>query len=217
MFTGLIQDVGTVRTLRRGGESVRLCVATRLPMDDIVMGESIAVNGVCLTVVSFGGGSFEADLSPESLERSTLGDLVSGSPVNLERALRLSDRLGGHLVSGHVDGVATVAERRKDGNAIRFTFRIPPALSRYLVEKGSIAVEGVSLTVNEVGPESFGIAVIPHTLAATTLMEIRHGRRVNIETDILGKYVERLLKGGSEGLSSSGGVDMHFLAKHGFL
>jgi riboflavin synthase len=217
MFTGLIQDVGTVRSLRRGGESARLSVATLLPMDDLLMGESIAVNGVCLTVVSFGGGSFEADLSPESLERSTLGDLAPGSPVNLERALRLCDRLGGHLVSGHVDGVATVSERRKDANAIRFSFRIPPALSRYLVEKGSIAIEGVSLTVNEVGPESFKIAVIPHTLAATTLKDIGPGCRVNIETDILGKYVERLLKGGGKDPSPSGGVDMHFLAKHGFL
>lgn len=216
MFTGLIQDVGTVRSLRRSGSAVRISIATRFPMEELTLGESIAVNGVCLTAVSFGGGSFEADLSPESLERSTLGDLIPGSLVNLERALRLCDRLGGHLVSGHVDGIATVVERRQDANAVRFTFRIPAELSRYLVEKGSVAVDGISLTVNEVGGDSFGLAVIPHTLAATTLKDARPGCRVNVETDILGKYVERLLKG-EKALFKGGGVDLHFLAKHGFL
>lgn len=216
MFTGLIQDVGTVRSLRRSADSIRLSVATRFPMEDLMLGESIAVNGVCLTAVSFGGGSFEADLSPESLERSTLGDLFPGSPVNLERALRLCDRLGGHLVSGHVDGIGTVVERRQDANAVRFTFRIPPELSRYFVVKGSVAVDGISLTVNEVGGETFGLAVIPHTLAATTLKDARPGCRVNVETDILGKYVERLLKGGEPPPTGSG-VDLQFLAKHGFL
>lgn len=216
MFTGLIQDVGTVRSLRRSGDAVRLCVSTRFPMDDLALGESIAVNGVCLTAVSFGGGSFEADLSPESLERSTLGDLVPGSAVNLERALRLCDRLGGHLVSGHVDGIATVVQRRQDANAVRFTFRVSPGISRYLVEKGSVAIDGISLTVNEVAGESFGLAVIPHTLAATTLKNALPGCRVNVETDMLGKYVERLLKG-EEPSPGGKGVDLQFLANHGFL
>lgn len=215
MFTGLIEDVGSVRALRRSAEVFRLVVGTRMPMAEIVLGESIAVNGVCLTVVSFGGGEFAADLSPESLERSTLGDLTPGALVNLERALRLSDRLGGHMVSGHVDGIATVAERRQDRNAVRFTFHLPSHLTRYMVEKGSIAVDGISLTLNEVGEETFGVAVIPHTLEATTLKGIGPGSRVNIETDIIAKYVERLVRGGGKPQESS--IDMGFLAKHGFL
>ncbi len=215
MFTGLIEEVGAVRQMRRSGDGARITVATALPMEEITLGESIAVNGVCLTVVSFGSGSFAADVSPESLERSTLGELSAGAPVNLERALRLSDRLGGHLVSGHIDGVATVVERRQDRNAVRFTFRVPDALSRYLVEKGSVAVDGISLTVNEVGEETFGLAVIPHTLAVTTLKDLRPGGRVNIETDLIAKYVERLLgKSPSSGASS---IDLRFLANNGFL
>ncbi len=215
MFTGLIEDVGTVRQMRRGGDGARITVATRFPMEEITMGESIAVNGICLTVVSFGGGSFCADVSPESLERSTLGELAPGAAVNLERALRLCDRLGGHMVSGHVDGVAVVIERRPDRNAVRFTFRVPSGLSRYLVEKGSVAVDGISLTVNEVGEETFGLAVIPHTLSVTTLKDLRPGGRVNIETDLIGKYVERLL--GKNPSSSRSTIDLRFLANNGFL
>jgi riboflavin synthase len=215
MFTGLIEDVGTIRQLRRGGEGARITVATRLPMEEITLGESVAVNGICLTVVSFGSGTFAADVSPESLERSTLGELAPGAAVNLERALRLSDRLGGHLVSGHVDGVATVTERRQDRNAVRFTFRLPKELTRYLVEKGSVTVDGISLTVNEVGAESFGLAVIPHTLSATTLKDLRPGGRVNIETDLIGKYVERFL--GKDPSSGGSTLDLRFLANNGFL
>lgn len=215
MFTGLIEDLGTVRELRRGAAGARLTVATALPMTELAIGESIAVNGVCLTVTGFGGGTFSADLSPESLERSTLGGLASGAPVNLERALRLSDRLGGHLVTGHVDAVAELIERTRDGNAIRLAFRIEPHYCRYLVEKGSIAIDGISLTVNTVAAGSFAVAVIPHTLEVTTLKKVNPGARVNVETDILGKYVERLLRPGEgEGKAA---LDLQFLAKHGFL
>ncbi len=216
MFTGLIEDLGTLRELQRSSQSVRLTVATGLPMAELVLGESIAVNGICLTVVSFGDGQFCADVSPETLDRSTLGELKPGSRVNLERALRLSDRLGGHLVSGHVDGLATITERVRDANAVRFTFRIPPALSRYLIEKGSIAVEGISLTINQVSAETFGVSIIPHSLAMTTLHHRQPGDRVNIETDLIGKYVERLIKGASED-RKQGSIGVDFLAKHGFL
>ena len=216
MFTGLIQDLGTVRRLEKQDAAGRLTVATALPMDDLEMGESIAVNGVCLTVVGFGGGQFSADVSPESLARTNLGALTAGRRVNLERALRLCDRLGGHLVSGHVDGVGILVERRKDENAIRFAIEVAPELVRYLVEKGSVAVDGISLTVNAVGENRLHLAVIPHTLEKTTLQERRVGDRVNIETDLLGKYVERLLQPAG-GTASAGGLSVDFLAKHGFL
>jgi riboflavin synthase len=216
MFTGLIEDLGEIRALRKGTDSVRLTVATAIPMEEIRLGDSIAVNGICLTVISSGGGTFTADVSPETVQCTTLSELATGSIVNLERALRLSDRLGGHIVTGHVDAVATVTERRQDGNAIRFAFRLPPESNRYLVEKGSVAIDGISLTVNAVNDEGFSVAVIPHTLSSTTLMNKGSGDRVNIETDILGKYVERLF-GGRSADSQRSPVDFDFLAKHGFL
>jgi riboflavin synthase len=217
MFTGLIEDLGTVRQLQTGAENGRITIATGLPMSEIAVGDSIAVNGVCLTVTSFGGGLFSADVSPESLLRTTLGGLNPGQRVNLERALRLSDRLGGHLVSGHVDGVGTVLERFRDRNAVRFTFQLPRDLSRYLVEKGSVAVDGISLTVNAVGEDTFDVAVIPLSLAKTTLQDRPVGARVNIETDILGKYVERLLSNRGTESPETASLGLEFLAKHGFL
>ncbi len=216
MFTGLIEDIGTVREMRKGADGVRLTVATRIATDTLSLGESIAVNGVCLTVVAFGDGAFAADVSLETLGRTNLGELSVGTFVNLERALRLSDRLGGHLVSGHVDGIALLTARRREGNAVRFTFQVPAQLGRFLVEKGSVAVDGISLTVAEVSDQSFTVAVIPHTLAQTTLQHKDIGARLNIESDIIGKYVERFLRkdGGTAGPSA---VDFEFLAKHGFL
>jgi riboflavin synthase len=214
LFTGLIEDLGTLRELRRGAAEVRLTVATALPMGELTLGESIAVNGICLTVVAFGKGTFSADVSVETVACTTLAELTPGHRVNLERALRLSDRLGGHLVSGHVDGVGTVVERTREGNASRFTFRVPTELSRYLVGKGSVAVDGISLTINAVAGDTFSLTIIPHTLVMTTLQTLAVGGRVNIETDIIGKYVERLLRGG-EGKESA--IDRQFLAKHGFL
>jgi len=215
MFTGLIEDLGTVRELQRQSSRVRLAVDTAIPAAELQLGESIAVNGICLTVVAIGGGGFLADVSPETLERSTLGALAAGSRVNLERALRLSDRLGGHLVSGHVDAIATISERVQDRNAVRFTFRMPAEVNRFVAEKGSVAIDGISLTVNAVTEDSFAVAVIPHTLAMTTLQEKKSGDRVNIETDLLARYVARLLEGG-EG-KPSGSLSLDFLAKHGFL
>ncbi len=215
MFTGLIQALGTIKKIDRQASSAQLHIRTELVKQDLELGESIAVNGVCLTVVSWDYESFAVDVSPETLERSTLGNLQSGQSVNLERALRLCDRLGGHLVSGHIDCIAMVRKRYDDGNVVRFEFAVGQDAMRYVVEKGSIAVDGISLTVNSVSADSFGVAVIPHSLAMTTLQQRREGAQVNIETDILGRYVEKLLGQGGKG--ESRGVSLDFLAKNGFL
>lgn len=215
MFTGLIEDVGSLRELRLGTNQARLTVATGLPMAELVLGESIAVNGVCLTVTAFGDGAFSADVSPETLDCSNLGRLARGARVNLERALRLSDRLGGHLVTGHIDGRAQIVERRQEGNAWRFRFHAEPSVSALLVTKGSVAIDGISLTVNDVSAESFALAVIPHTMAMTTLPERKVGDEVNVETDLIGKYVARFMRNGA--VDKAPGVTMDLLAKHGFL
>lgn len=216
MFTGLIEDLGTVRELRKSADNVCLTVATAIPMAELELGESVAVNGVCLTLVDFRDGRFTADVSPETMARSTLASLKPGSRVNLERALRFGARLGGHLVSGHVDAVATITALTRDGNARRFTFRIPAEMNRYVVAKGSVAIDGISLTVNQVTEDSFSVAVIPHTLEKTTLQDRQVGSTVNVETDLIGKYVERLL-GKAPNDQPRSPVDLEFLARHGFL
>jgi len=216
MFTGLIQNIGTVRSLDRQGGSASLQIASDLVGEDLQLGESIAVNGVCLTVTRWDASTFTADVSPETLQCSTLGSLRPNAQVNLERALRLCDRLGGHLVSGHIDGIARVRRRYQDQNAVRFEFSAPPQALRYLVEKGSVAVDGISLTVNQVAADGFGVAVIPHSLEQTTLRLRREGEQVNLETDLLGRYVERLLQGDRPGLPA-GGISLEFLAKNGFM
>ena len=216
MFTGLIQDVGTVRKLDRQGDAASLQIASRLVRYDLQLGESIAVNGVCLTVTHWDEISFTADVSSETLQCSTLGSLRPNASVNLERALRLCDRLGGHLVSGHIDCIARVRRRYLDQNTVRFEFAVPQNALRYLVEKGSVAVDGISLTVNQVANDGFAVAVIPHSLAKTTLQQRREGEQVNIETDLLGRYVERLLQGDKmERLPA--GISLEFLAKNGFM
>lgn len=214
MFTGLIEDLGTLIELRRSGEAASVAIATALPMTELRLGESIAVNGVCLTVTSFGSGRFIADVSPETLEKSTLATLNRGARVNLERALRLSDRLGGHLVTGHVDGQAQIVERVRQGNAWRFAFQCDPAMARLLVAKGSVAIDGISLTVNEALDDRFSVMIIPHTLEQTTLAGRQVADRVNIETDLIGKYVARLLGAGD---TAPRGVTLDLLAKSGFL
>jgi riboflavin synthase len=215
MFTGLIEDVGRVVRIERPGAAARLTVAAGFSPDEVGLGDSIAVNGACLTVAEKNGAVLTFDVSPETVARTTLRHLKSGSPVNLERALRLSDRLDGHLVAGHVDCVATVTERRElSGNTV-YTFRLPREFTRHLVVKGSIAIDGISLTVNAVAADTFSVNVIPLTFARTILPQKGPGDEVNIETDMLGKYVERLLEfrngGGGTGLS------LELLAKNGFL
>lgn len=216
MFTGLIQAVGKVRNLNRQGNSAALQISSDLVKEDLQLGESIAVNGVCLTVTAWDDSSFTADVSPETLDCTNLGALRPNAQVNLERALRLCDRLGGHLVSGHVDCVATVKRRFPDQNVIRFEFSVPPEANRYLVEKGSVAIDGISLTVNSVTENSFSVAVIPHSLEKTTLQNYREGARVNIETDLIGRYVERLLAGKND-TEQGTGLSLEFLAKNGFM
>ncbi len=214
MFTGLIESVGSVHELQRSDFGGRITITTGLPLDEVKVGDSIAVNGACLTVTTLGSGRFSADVSVETLERTTLGSLSQGARVNLERALRVGDRLGGHLVTGHVDGVAQLFARIQQGNAWRLSFRVVPALARLLVAKGSVAVDGISLTVNTAGGDEFSVMVIPHTLQQTTLSQCQAGTRANIETDLIGKYVERLLGTARE---AGGGVTMDLLAKSGFL
>ena len=196
MFTGLVQGIGRLAARDPRGGDVRLRVeAGTLPFDGVQPGESIAVNGACLTVVAFDGGGFEADASNETLAHTTLGVLPVGRALNLERALRAGDRLGGHLVSGHVDGVGTVASVRDDGRAQRWRFAAPRALLRYVAPKGSICIDGTSLTVNAVDAAGFEVALVPHTLAHTTFGATRPGDPVNLEVDQVARYVERLLQG----------------------
>jgi len=195
MFTGLITDVGQLRSRRPMERGVRMEIETRYEVADIPIGASIACSGACLTVIDKGADWFAVDVSAETLDKTTLGAWQPGRHINLERALRLGDELGGHIVSGHVDGVAEITARRPDGEAVRLSIGPPTPLSRYIAPKGSVAIDGVSLTVNEVGASDFGVCIIPHTLAATTLGEIEAGARVNLEIDMLARYVARLLEG----------------------
>lgn len=215
MFTGLIEEVGRVVRMERGGASARLTVAADFPSDEVRLGDSIAVNGACLTVVAQANGTFTFDVSPETVSRTAFRQLKTGSPVNLERALRLSDRLDGHLVSGHVDCVATIAERRELSGNIVYTFRIPREFIRYVAAKGSVAIDGISLTVNSVADDSFSVNVIPLTAARTTLAQKKAGDEVNVETDMLCKYLERLLEGRDN--RREGGLSLELLAQNGFL
>jgi riboflavin synthase len=192
VFTGLVEDVGTVESRTPNGPSARVVIATRL--GPLTLGESVAVHGVCLTVDRFVDGRFEADCSAETLARTNLGKLRPRSRVHLERALLPTSRLGGHFVSGHVDGPATLESREPVGDALKITFRIEPSLARYVAEKGSIAIDGVSLTVNDVDGDRFQLMLIPHTLRATVLGELAAGDVVNVEVDLLARYVARLFE-----------------------
>jgi riboflavin synthase len=196
MFTGLIEDVGTIRALRLKQGSAVLTVETRLALRSMPLGASVAVNGACLTVVKKLKGAFVVDLSPETLARTSLAALAVGSRVNLEQPMRLQERLGGHLVTGHVDGVGTVAALRRQGEFTIFNFRVAARLDALLVSKGSVAVDGISLTVNECRRDGFSVAIIPFTLQHTNLQGRRVGDKVNIETDLIGKYVHSFLQKG---------------------
>lgn len=216
MFTGIIQGKGKLFEVRSSGGGMIFGLEADFNIDNPEEGESIAVNGVCLTARNMSGKRFYVDVSPESLTRSNLGNLKAGGVVNLERALRLSDRLGGHIVSGHVDGVSRVLSARGVGKFILFTFATPTGLDRYIIEKGSITIDGISLTVNSCDKTSFSVSIIPHTLAVTTLGGLVPGDNVNIEVDLIGKYVEKLLSyKNNDGEKSK--INAAFLAENGFL
>jgi len=217
VFTGIIQGIGKVIEKRPAGGGMIFGLETGFDLTDPEEGESIAVNGTCLTAREIHGRRFLVDVSPESLSRTGLGALKVGSRVNLERALRLSDRLGGHLVSGHVDALGRVEERQATGDFTLFTFSLDEGLARYIIEKGSITINGVSLTVNSCRGNRFSVSIIPHTLVVTTLGDLKIGDQVNLEVDIIGKYVEKLL---AEQLTTQGQesrINPAFLAEHGFL
>lgn len=222
MFTGLIEDLGRIESIQRNSKSFKLRVVTTLPPQEISIGDSIAVNGICLTVVEHTSGTFSADVSPETMQSSNIGSLSVGNTVNIERALRLGDRLGGHMVSGHIDTTGTVVRRVHDDIAVRFTVELPRTFMRYVISKGSIAIDGISLTVNRVTDTTFSVAIIPHSLAKTTLQHYGEGARVNIETDMLGRYIEKLLSHAPDSSDTaannteSGGLSIAKLAENGF-
>lgn len=216
MFTGIIQAIGNLTRIEPRGGDARLTVATgKLPLADARLGDSIAVNGVCLTAVELGAGHFCADVSRETLALTTLGAAPAGMPVNLELALLPTTRLGGHLVSGHVDGIGRIIDQRDDGRSWRFTVEAPAELARYIARKGSICLNGISLTVNEIDGAVFGINIVPHTLAETTLSTVRPGDAVNLEVDLLARYLERLLLG-EQAAQPGAGVTMALLQTSGF-
>jgi len=214
MFTGIIEDTGKVSRIEHRGREKRLTLELPLHLTEVQLGDSINVNGVCLTVVQKKKQAIELDLSMETLEKTALKELKEGDQVNLERALRLTDRLGGHIVTGHVDGIGEIVEKREEMDFLRLTVRIPESLSRYVVQKGSIAIDGISLTVNEYQEREIQVTLIPYTIEKTTLRQKRVGDQVNLEGDILGKYVEKFLNRGD---AKPGQVDLTFLKEHGFI
>lgn len=215
MFTGIIEEVGRIKSIRKGSESAILKIEAHDIMNDVHIGDSIAVNGVCLTVVSYNSSEFEADVMHETLKRSSLSILNHGSPVNLERAMAANGRFGGHIVAGHVDGTGTICEITEDDNAIWYRISTSDAVLRYIVEKGSIAIDGISLTVAKVTGNDFSVSIIPHTAKVTILGTKKTGDIVNLENDIIGKYVEKLMcdDNAEAGRSS---ITKEFLMEHGF-
>ncbi|AZR72954.1 riboflavin synthase subunit alpha [Anoxybacter fermentans] len=219
MFTGIIEEVGIILNITRGTNSGSLTIAAKKVLEDVEIGDSIAVNGVCLTVTSFTKGQFTADVMPVTLDKTNLGELSPGKKVNLERALQLKSRLGGHLVSGHVDGVGTILSINQDDNAILIEIEAPEKLKPFVIREGSIAVDGISLTVAELTPKGFCVSIIPHTAKKTTLANRKVGDRVNLEGDIIGKYLYHFwqqLNNDEKALEKSSRITKEFLAANGF-
>ncbi|VAW95204.1 Riboflavin synthase eubacterial/eukaryotic [hydrothermal vent metagenome] len=217
MFTGIIQSIGSIKAIKPQGNDIRLQVATnKLDLSDVQLGDSIAVNGVCLTAVELSTDSFTADVSNETLSCTTFADLVIGLAVNLEKALTPMTRLGGHLVSGHVDGIATIIERVSDGRSERFVIEAPSELAKYIAVKGSICVNGISLTVNSVDGASFSLNIVPHTLQETDMAGYQKGSRVNLEVDVIARYLERLMLG-DKAADKDSKINEAFLAASGFI
>jgi riboflavin synthase len=214
MFTGIVEDTAKVSRIEHRGQEKSLILELPPHLTEVQLGDSININGVCLTVVQKNEQRIELDLSSETLQKTALRELREGDQVNLERALRLTDRLGGHIVTGHVDGIGEIVEKREEGDFLQLKIRVPESVSRYVVQKGSIAIDGISLTVNEYQEGEVRMTLIPYTIEKTTLRQKRVGDRVNIEGDILGKYVEKLLDRGDR---KPGQVDLSFLKQHGFI
>lgn len=214
MFTGIVEEVGQVKAIGNG----TLQIQAAKVLEDVKLGDSIAVNGICLTVTGFNSHSFQADVMPETIKRTSLGELKLGSPVNLERALTLSSRLGGHIVSGHIDGTGRIASLKEDKNAILMKIQTDGAILRYIVEKGSVALDGISLTVAQVGTRDFTVSLIPHTRQVTNLSAKGEGSLINIENDVVGKYVAKLLQpaGESADVAVQSSITMDFLKENGF-
>ena len=213
MFTGIIEEIGTVKAIQYGSKSVCLTVAAEKVLEDVKIGDSINTNGVCLTVVSYNKGAFSADAIPETMRRTNLRELKPGSKVNLERAMKLNDRLAGHIVSGHIDGTYVIRKRWEEDNAVWLTIDADKPILKYIAEKGSVAIDGISLTVARVDDSSFDISVIPHTLTVTTILEKKTGNTVNIECDIIAKYLEKVAGFNRD----NGNITLEFLAEQGFV
>lgn len=216
MFTGIVEEMGTVRSIKKGAKSAIITVEAHKIMEDIHLGDSICTNGVCLTVTSFDKNSYSVDVMHETLRRTNLGDLKSGSRVNLERAMAADGRFGGHMVAGHIDGTGVITSMTRDDNAIWIVVNTSRDLLKYIVDKGSITIDGISLTVAAVDASGFSVSVIPHTGSNTTLLTKKPGDTVNLETDMVGKYVEKLLHFQAEEENKDSKITMEFLAKHGF-
>lgn len=218
MFTGIIEEVGTIKNISKGTHSIKLTIMATKVLEGSQIGDSIAVNGVCLTITSMGKNYFTADIMPESLRKTSMTNLTSGDKVNLERALTLSTRLGGHIVSGHIDGTGQIIALKRDDNAMRVTIEAEAKIMKYIIAQGSVALDGVSLTVANVGKENFTVSLIPHTGEVTTLLSKHVGSTINIENDVIGKYVERLLqfKDKQTDKQQQSSLSLGFLRENGF-
>ncbi len=217
MFSGIVEEMGAVTVMRKTLAGARLTILASTVMDDLKIGDSVSVNGICLTVVSRSERDFSVEVSPETLSVSTLGGFAVGMPVNLERAMKLNERIGGHLVAGHVDGVGVIRSRQQDSNAIVFTIGAPPEILRYCVAKGSITVDGISLTINAITEQGFSVAIIPHTAKMTIVGLKQVNDTVNLESDLIGKYVERLLQERGQLPKPTISIDTEYLQKRGLI
>ncbi|PRR78327.1 Riboflavin synthase [Clostridium liquoris] len=215
MFTGIVEEIGIIKGINKGAESASITIGAKNILEDVKLGDSIATNGVCLTVTHFTKDSFTVDVMPETMRKSSLSNISIGSKVNLERALKLSDRLGGHIVSGHIDGTGVIKEFKKEDNAVWISIEAHEEILKYIINKGSIAIDGVSLTVAYVDKKMFKVSIIPHTGEETTLLNKKIGDKVNLECDLIGKYVERL-SGFNSKEENKSPLDLNFLSEHGF-
>lgn len=217
MFTGIIEGFGTIRSVSGSGQGRKMSIEADFDLDNTKIGDSIAVNGACLTAVRLSGRVFDVDVSPETIEKSTFKNTRPGARVNLERALKLSDRLDGHIVSGHIDGTGIVDSVENNSNAVIIKIKAPENVMKYIIEKGSVAVDGTSLTVNSCNNDSFSLAIIPHTKGLSTVGSKKPGDEVNLEADVVGKYIEKLITGSKSSSDENEGISMDFLRSNGFL